>query len=273
MDWRIIDESLDLLEQGEVEKAWDLARRAVAKEPEAPAAWFALSQAAAALGEFDAALKAVGEVLLRTEELGGDDRLRHEALLTGADVCWQRWRFAEAEEYARKALELDSGSAEAWYLLGLILEFQERQDEAEKAFRKAAQLDPEQYPLPAGISEEELNELIDEVFAALPPELARATRDVAVVVRDLPTWELVEPEGDEEPMPPDVLGLFVGTPLEQRGQAAWDEPPKIFLFRRNLERAFVDREELRDEILTTVKHELAHYLGFDEAEMRGLGIE
>ena len=53
--------------------------------------------------------------------------------------------------------------------------------------------------------------------------------------------------------------------------AGGDLPPRIVLFKRNLERAAQDAEELREEIGVTVRHELAHYLGLDEEEIEDAG--
>jgi predicted Zn-dependent protease with MMP-like domain len=73
--------------------------------------------------------------------------------------------------------------------------------------------------------------------------------------------------------PPDILGLFAGPTLAERGGApSPDLPPTIFLFQRNLERASRSRAELRDEIRTTLYHELGHALGFDEEGVDELGL-
>ncbi|GAB4248477.1 MAG: hypothetical protein Kow00109_24580 [Acidobacteriota bacterium] len=262
---------MDKLLAGDLDEAWELANQALDEEPNDPAAWYMLSQVEQARGNLHTALDAACEVLIRTKVVY--DLFREGALLTAAEILWSLWEFEQAEEYVREVVESSPDRAEGWHLLGLILEFLDEKEEAEAAFARATELDPERFPQSEHISEQELYDLVDEVFASLPPELAKAAAEVAVVVQDLPTWELVEPESDEDPLPPDILGLFIGTPIGERGQALWEEPPKIFLFRRNLERACANWDQLREEILITVKHELAHYLGFDEAEMRRLGIE
>jgi predicted Zn-dependent protease with MMP-like domain len=86
---------------------------------------------------------------------------------------------------------------------------------------------------------------------SLPPELAGALENVAVVVED------------QNPEEPDIYGLF-------------DEPEylpaRIAIYRRPLVEDFGDDpEELRREIRVTVLHELAHYFGVDEARLDELG--
>jgi predicted Zn-dependent protease with MMP-like domain len=104
----------------------------------------------------------------------------------------------------------------------------------------------------------------DHVRAALdelPPHIAAALENVAVVVED------------ENPDDPDLLGLYHGVPLPERGDMAGALPDKISIYRRPLEESFPDPDELRDEIRITVLHELAHYFGLDETRIADLGYD
>jgi len=104
----------------------------------------------------------------------------------------------------------------------------------------------------------------DHVRAALdelPPHLAAALENVAVVVED------------ENADDPDLLGLFHGIPLTERGDAAGMPPDTISIYRRPLEESFPDPDELQEEIRITVLHELAHYFGLDEDRIAELGYD
>ncbi len=104
----------------------------------------------------------------------------------------------------------------------------------------------------------------DHVRAALdelPPELARALQNVAVVVED------------EHPEDPDLFGLYHGVPLPERGDMSGQLPDKISIYRIPLEESFPDPRELREEIRITVLHELAHYFGLDEDRIAELGYD
>src|ERR671922_800315 len=96
---------------------------------------------------------------------------------------------------------------------------------------------------------------------ALPPELAAALRNVAVVVED---------ENAEDP---DLFGLYHGVPLTERGDDIGLLPDKISIYRVPLEDSFSDPVELREEIRITVLHELGHYFGLDEDRIAQLGYE
>jgi predicted Zn-dependent protease with MMP-like domain len=96
---------------------------------------------------------------------------------------------------------------------------------------------------------------------SLPPKLAAALENVAVVVRD------------EHPDDPDLFGLYEGTPLPERGDTSGALPDQITIYRRPLEESFDDPDELEEEIRITVLHELAHYFGIDEDRLEELGYE
>jgi predicted Zn-dependent protease with MMP-like domain len=94
--------------------------------------------------------------------------------------------------------------------------------------------------------EEHVRRALDEV----PPELAKALENVAVVVEE------------EAPGDPDLFGLW---------ESAEYLPDKITIFRKPLVQAFPDPADLEEEIRITVLHELAHYFGIDEDRLEDLG--
>jgi predicted Zn-dependent protease with MMP-like domain len=104
----------------------------------------------------------------------------------------------------------------------------------------------------------------DHVRAALdslPPDVADALRNVAVVVED------------ENADDPDLFGLYEGVPLPERGDEAGALPDRIAIYRRPLEDEFPDPLELQREIRITVLHEIGHYFGLDEDRLAELGYE
>jgi predicted Zn-dependent protease with MMP-like domain len=102
------------------------------------------------------------------------------------------------------------------------------------------------------VSRRAFEETVRRVLDALPEEIAARLRNVAVVIED------------ENPDEPELFGLFHQEPYM---------PAKISIYRRPLERAFPDPEELEREIRVTVLHELGHYFGMDEEDIARLGYE
>jgi predicted Zn-dependent protease with MMP-like domain len=105
------------------------------------------------------------------------------------------------------------------------------------------------------------DEVVRSALDGLPPSIAAALQNVAVVVE--------EENGDD----PDLYGLFEGVPLTEGVPAAGALPSRIAIYRRPLETDFPDANELREEIRITVLHELGHYFGLDEERLAELGYE
>jgi predicted Zn-dependent protease with MMP-like domain len=110
-------------------------------------------------------------------------------------------------------------------------------------------------------SEQEFEALVRAALDELPAEFQRALENVAVVVSD---------RGDEN----HAYGMYVGsrlggTPFFGGGGV----PDEILIFRDTLVRDFGDDPaRLRRQVVTTVRHEVGHYLGFDEPGVRELGL-
>jgi predicted Zn-dependent protease with MMP-like domain len=112
------------------------------------------------------------------------------------------------------------------------------------------------------MEQEEFRRHVRKALDLLPPELARALENVAVVVED------------ENPEDPDLFGLYHGIPLPERGSGYSGQlPDQISIYQLPLEDEFRDPAELVDEIRITVLHELAHYFGIDEDRLAELGYE
>jgi len=105
-------------------------------------------------------------------------------------------------------------------------------------------------------------EHVQAALDSLPPKLAAALVNIAVVVED------------ENPEEPDLYGLYEGVPLPERTSAdSGSLPDRIAIYRRPLEEDFEDPRELEHEIRVAVLHELAHYFGFDEDRIGELGYD
>ncbi len=77
-----------------------------------------------------------------------------------------------------------------------------------------------------------------------------------------------------EGIEPDTLGLFVGPEFADEERATMPLPPQIILFLENIwDQAQADETLFREEVRTTLLHELGHYLGLDEDGLIERGLE
>ncbi len=111
------------------------------------------------------------------------------------------------------------------------------------------------------MTREEFEELVSEGLDRIPPELTRLMDNVAVFVEDEPP-----------PEDPELLGLYEGTPLTERGEwYAGALPDRITIYMGPTLRLCETREEVVEEAATTVVHEVAHHFGIDDARLHDLG--
>jgi predicted Zn-dependent protease with MMP-like domain len=112
----------------------------------------------------------------------------------------------------------------------------------------------------------EFERLVADALASIPRQFRDAMRNIAIVVEDEPSRELLE-EMDIEP-PDTLLGLYQGVPLTERGWSVGNNlPDRILIFQGPHERDSVDEEDLRVAIAETLIHEVGHYFGMSEEEI------
>jgi predicted Zn-dependent protease with MMP-like domain len=108
--------------------------------------------------------------------------------------------------------------------------------------------------------------LVADALATVPRRFRAAMRNMAIVVEDEPSPELLE---EMEIEPPDTLfGLYQGTPLTERH---WDYgntlPDRILIFQGPHEREAETEDDLIVSIGETLIHEIGHYFGLSEEEI------
>ena len=265
-DDRLVEDIYDALDAGEPERALASARIALHDAPDDPVLHFLAGVALLDLGQPEDAVSS----LTRAVDLDPDDAEFRSHL---AQALFATCAFVRAGEEAEKALAIDGGLADALSVAGMVEERAGRIENADALFAKAAGIDPERFPRPVRLSREAFEGVVDRAAVMLPREFQERLGEVAVVVEDVPPEEILLEEAP--PLDPELLGLFVGTAINERtfASSGVEAPPRILLFQRNLERFARDEAELRIEIARTLHHELAHYLGFAEDEMAGLDLD
>ncbi|WP_410562489.1 metallopeptidase family protein [Amycolatopsis sp. cmx-4-61] len=114
--------------------------------------------------------------------------------------------------------------------------------------------------MPVEMSRDRFEELVSEALDEVPPEFARAMDNVVV---------LVEEFNDEAP---DILGLYHGIALTERTSSYGGVlPDRISIYRQPILAMCEDEDEVVEEVLITVVHELGHHFGIDDARLHELG--
>ena len=107
----------------------------------------------------------------------------------------------------------------------------------------------------------EFEALVIDELDALPDEMIDGLDNVTFVTEDRP-----------EDGSLDLLGLYDGVAITDRGQYGFGElPDRIILYREPLLSIVEDEAELREQVHVTLVHEIAHYYGLDDDQLHELG--
>ena len=109
--------------------------------------------------------------------------------------------------------------------------------------------------------------LVAEAVMLIPRRFRREMQNIALVVEDEPSPDLLE---EMEIDPPDTLyGLYQGTPLTERGAGFGNALPDVItIFQGPIEdECEGDEDDIRAVIGETLIHEVGHYFGLSEEEI------
>lgn len=117
------------------------------------------------------------------------------------------------------------------------------------------------------ITREDFTKVVEETVDSLPKEFRRRIRNVAVLVEDLPPGCTSSTLGQPRRI---VLGLFHGVPMTKKSffHGPIGSPDYVVLYQENIEAICATEAEVREQIRLTVIHELGHYFGMTEEELR-----
>jgi predicted Zn-dependent protease with MMP-like domain len=136
-------------------------------------------------------------------------------------------------------------------------EFEALVNQSERLAREGLVVDPDENEFLEldPLNDEDFEELVRDALDDLPDLLRNALAHVAVVISD----------GGRRR---GAYGLYQGGQSRRE-----DTHDRIVIFRDTLRRDFGhDPEELRDQVVRTVRHELAHHVGFDELGVSRLDL-
>lgn len=120
------------------------------------------------------------------------------------------------------------------------------------------------------ISEEEFHSLMDEAIESIPSSFKEKIENLAFIVEQYPTESDLGRLGLSNKYT--LLGLYSGIPFTHRSTwYAGVTPDRIILFQKNIESHCRNITELKEKIREVVIHEIAHYFGMNEDEIRRAG--
>ncbi len=111
------------------------------------------------------------------------------------------------------------------------------------------------------MNRQRFEELVEQALERLPAAFRDRLTNIAIIVEDVPPRE---PDGGL------LLGLFHGIPRTEKSVFFASPPDRIYLYQRNIEAVCKTDEEIRRQVRATLLHEVGHYFGLSEEELRGI---
>jgi predicted Zn-dependent protease with MMP-like domain len=108
--------------------------------------------------------------------------------------------------------------------------------------------------------------VVEEALDSLPQEFRSRIRNVAVLVEDVPRNQPSPERGQQRRL---LLGIFHGVPTTKK--SIFDlptGPDHIVLYQKNIEAVCSSEAEVRHQIRQTLIHELGHYFGMTEEQLK-----
>jgi len=117
------------------------------------------------------------------------------------------------------------------------------------------------------LSRDEFEKLVSKALEELPKKFRDRLENIVVVVEEAPSQEIMRQLGLKSPF--GLLGLYQGVPLKHRGLHYGNIlPDQIVIYQRPIEALARSQGELLIRIRRTVMHEIGHFFGLTESELR-----
>ena len=113
---------------------------------------------------------------------------------------------------------------------------------------------------------EDFVNVAEDALDSLPEESGSRIHFVAILVEDFPPSQSPRQAGQQRRL---LLGVFHGVPATKRSFFEVSMgPAHIVLYQKNIEAVCSSETEVRHQIRQTLMHELGHYFGMTEEQLR-----
>ena len=119
---------------------------------------------------------------------------------------------------------------------------------------------------------DEFEKLVIDAIDNLPEQFRSKIKNLAVVIEDKPTERTHRSLGGQRDHDL-ILGLYEGVPLLERTHMyGMVMPDKITIYKKNIELVCRTDDEIKQSVIHTVQHEVAHHFGISDEQLREMGV-
>ncbi|TES86934.1 MAG: metallopeptidase family protein [Candidatus Aminicenantes bacterium] len=114
---------------------------------------------------------------------------------------------------------------------------------------------------------EKFEKLAEEALAQIPKKFKKLISNLAVLVEEKASREIFEKTGST-PLS-SILGHYHGVPFKHRGPFYGNIPPDVIvIYQKPIESICSTEEDIKKKVREVVFHEIGHYFGLSEKELR-----
>src|SRR4030042_3213753 len=121
------------------------------------------------------------------------------------------------------------------------------------------------------VSKEQFEKWVAEAVSSVPEKFQERIHNLAFFVEEYPHREQMKKARLEGKKSVLLLGLYEGYHQSKRLDVGPVFPDRITIFKKPIESLSWTEEELKKQITSTVRHEIAHHFGSDEHGARKAG--
>jgi predicted Zn-dependent protease with MMP-like domain len=117
---------------------------------------------------------------------------------------------------------------------------------------------------------DKFEEFVTESVKDLPRYFKKKMENISIIIEDFPSLEI---QNKMHTGPYGLLGLYQGVPYTKRN--IWYAnvmPDKIIIYQKPIENIAKTEKEINDLVRKVVMHEIGHYYGLSEQELRKVGV-
>ena len=118
------------------------------------------------------------------------------------------------------------------------------------------------------VTKEDFERVVEKALETLPEDYRRFLTNITLTIEDYPSKEDAGRLNINKEL---LLGLFSGVPYPGKGgffDIPYPLPDTIILYQRNIENICSTERELEEQIRATLIHEVGHYFGLSEGDLR-----
>lgn len=114
---------------------------------------------------------------------------------------------------------------------------------------------------------EKFEGFVEEALSKIPKKFKKHLQNLAVITEEKPSKEIYK--STRSSVFSTILGLYHGVPFKHRGPFYGNLPPDVIvIYQKPIEDICHSEEEIRKKIREVVLHEIGHYFGLNEKELR-----